>query len=81
MESAVLKRTYERLYRVLLSKIAREASIVANRENRALGLSIQIVENGYVVEKFPDGSKRIIKELVRVKSTIELKKGSMLYLK
>ncbi|QQD13407.1 hypothetical protein [Sphingobacterium sp. UDSM-2020] len=68
MESAVLKRTHERLYRVLLSKIAREASIVANRENRALAVSIQIVENGYVVGKFPDGSKRIIKELVRVKS-------------
>ncbi|MEJ5092306.1 hypothetical protein D3C87_1452280 [compost metagenome] len=81
MRSTILKDMQKLKERQLLSKIAREASIVANRENRALGLPIQIVEDGYVIEKFADGSKRTIKKLEKVKSKVRLKKGSVLCLK
>ena len=81
MESLVLKRTHERLDRILLSKVAREASLVANRENKALELPVQVIEDGHIIEKSADGSKRIIKKLVRVKSKVNLKKGVVLCLK
>ncbi|AIM37616.1 hypothetical protein KO02_13690 [Sphingobacterium sp. ML3W] len=46
----------------LLSKIAREASIVVNRKNSVLDLSILIIEDGYVIQKLADGSKRTFKK-------------------
>lgn len=80
MGLTILKNIQELEERQQLSKVAREASMVANRENRALGLPIQVVENGYVVEKHPDGTKRTIKKLEKVKSKISLKKGTTLCL-
>ncbi|QQD13446.1 hypothetical protein [Sphingobacterium sp. UDSM-2020] len=81
MKPTIIKNMEELENSQLLSKIAREASIGANRENRALGLHIQLVEDGYVIEKFADGSKRTIKKLEKVKSKVSLKKGSVLCLK
>lgn len=61
-----------------MSKVARETSIIANR---ALELPIQVVEDGYVIEKYADGTKRTIKKLERVASKVALRKGSVLWLK
>jgi len=63
-----------------LNQAAKQASEIANKENRALDLSIQVVEDGYVVEKRVDGSRQIIKKIDRIKSNIKLKKGIVLCL-
>lgn len=63
-----------------LNQAAKRASEIANRENRALDLSIQVVEDGYVVEKHVDGTRQIIKKIDRIKSKVKLKKGIVLCL-
>ncbi len=63
-----------------LNQAAKQASEIANKENRALDLSIQVVEDGYVVEKRVDGSRQIIKKIDRIKSKVKLKKGIVLCL-
>ncbi len=63
-----------------LNQAAKQASEIANKENRALDLSIQIIEGGYVVEKRVDGSRQIIKKIDRIKSKVKLKKGIVLCL-
>lgn len=63
-----------------LNQAAKQASEIANKENRALDLSIQVVEDGYVVEKHIDGSRQIIKKIDRIKSKVKLKKGIILCL-
>lgn len=63
-----------------LNQAAKRASEIANKENRALDLSIQVVEDGYVVEKHVDGTRQIIKKIDRIKSKVKLKKGIVLYL-
>ncbi len=63
-----------------LNQAAKRASEIANKENRALDLSIQVVEDGYVVEKHVDGTRQIIKKIDRIKSKVKLKKGIVLCL-
>ncbi|WP_343540034.1 hypothetical protein [Sphingobacterium thalpophilum] len=63
-----------------LNQAAKQASEIANKENRALDLSIQVVENGYVVEKRVDGTRQIIKKIDPIKSKVKLKKGIVLCL-
>ncbi|MEZ0452818.1 hypothetical protein ACR78Z_05450 [Sphingobacterium thalpophilum] len=63
-----------------LNQAAKQASEIANKENRALDLSIQVVEDGYVVEKHVDGTSQIIKKIDRIKSKVKLKKGIVLCL-
>lgn len=63
-----------------LNQAAKRASEIANKENRALDLSIQVVEDGYVVEKHVDGIRQIIKKIDRIKSKVKLKKGIVLCL-
>ncbi|WP_398456104.1 hypothetical protein AB3466_11880 [Sphingobacterium thalpophilum] len=63
-----------------LNQAAKQASEIANKQNRALDLSIQVVENGYVVEKRVDGTRQIIKKIDPIKSKVKLKKGIVLCL-
>jgi len=72
------KRTKERQ---LLSRLAREASEEAYRESLAMGLTVRIAKNGKMMDKFPDGSTKVVKTLERIKSKIPLKKGMVLCLK
>jgi len=44
-----------------LNQAAKQASEIADKENRALDLSVQVVEDGYIVEKHVDGTRQIIK--------------------
>ena len=75
--ASILKSREERKK---LNQAAKRASEIANKENRALDLSIQVVEDGYVVEKHVDGTRQIIKKIDRIKSKVKLKKGIVLCL-
>lgn len=75
--ASILKSREERKK---LTQAAKRASEIANKENRALDLSIQVVEDGYVVEKHVDGTRQIIKKIARIKSKVKLKKGIVLCL-
>ncbi|WP_293943879.1 MULTISPECIES: hypothetical protein [unclassified Sphingobacterium] len=63
-----------------LNQAAKQASEIADKENRALDLSVQVVEDGYIVEKHVDGTRQIIKKIDRIKSKVKLKKGIVLCL-
>jgi hypothetical protein len=63
----------------ILIKSALEGSRTAIRESRALGLTIKLIAGNKLIEKTPDGEKRVLRKFEREPSTgRELKKGMIL---
>ncbi|RYU97735.1 hypothetical protein [Emticicia agri] len=63
----------------ILRKSALEGSRTAIRESIALGLTIKLISGNKLIEKTPDGKKRVLRKLEREPGTdIELKKGMVL---
>lgn len=59
-------------------KILRAAGVSATRkarrENKKLGLSQVVIEDNQIVEIFPDGTKKIVKELELSSVNVSLKR-------
>lgn len=66
---------------LLAIKAAKLASATAVRISRALELSIQFIEKGKLIEVNTQGQKRIVKEIPKVKSKVDLSKGTKIWLK
>lgn len=64
-----------------LISIGKKAVATAVRENTALGLSYLITQHNKVIRKNPDGTSEIITTDKLLKSSLKLKKGSILYVK
>ena len=63
----------------ILIKSALEGSRTAIRESRALGLTMKLIVGNKLIEKTPDGEKRVLRQFKREPSTgKELKKGMIL---
>ena len=65
----------------LLKSSARKASLRAQREAKALGIPIQVIRNGELIIEYPNGEVKKIKSIKKIKSKIEVKKGTVLCLK
>jgi len=66
------------------SIVSRDAAIKAINENKAMGIPVTMLENGWVVRKFKDGTIEKIKKVERKISTDQsysLTKGSILHVK
>lgn len=63
-----------------ISKAAKKASITAGRISKALDLPVQVIVDGKLIERSPDGSFKTIKSIERSPSNIRLKKGEKLWL-
>lgn len=61
-------------------KAARAASLMANREAKALGLVVRLIEKGIIYDKYPDGKKVKIGTITSMPS-IKIEKGTVLQLK
>lgn len=65
--------------RKILLEAAKEASQKAIREAKALGLTITIMRNNELIEKYPNGEEKVIEKITPVKINIKgLKKGVVL---
>lgn len=63
-----------------LRRIGVEAAKQAIRSSKALGLSITYLKDGKVIEEFPDGTTKIIKEIEEVElPDVKLKKGMVFH--
>jgi len=62
-------------------KAAKEASATAVRISKALELPVQFIEKGKLVEVSADGKKTIIKHIKKIKSRLDLSKGTKIWLK
>lgn len=63
----------------VLIKSAALASRTAIRESKALGLTIKLISGDKIIEKDPDGTKRVLRKLEREQSSLKgLKKGMIL---
>ncbi|MCD7899403.1 MAG: hypothetical protein LUH22_05885 [Bacteroides sp.] len=68
--------------RKLLLKSARTATARARKESIALNLPVQVISNGKLIERLPNGEIRVIKKIEKIKSNIpDLKKGMTICLK
>lgn len=66
----------------LLLHAAKKASIKAIRENKAMGLSFLYTKNNQLVRENPDGTIEIVTKNHKIlKSSLKIKKGSILYAK
>jgi|SRR5690606_20427574 len=81
MASTTDKRKESLEERRRLNQAARNASARAYRISKALDLPVQIIKDGQIIEKSADGSVKSIKTIQRVKSKMNLKKGTVLCLK
>lgn len=68
----------DKLQTKLLQAAARIASCNALRHSKALDLEITYIENGSIIIEQPDGHRKIVKKLEKVKSPIALTKGMIL---
>ena len=73
--SRTAQRTKIRKERRLIERAAKKASSTAVRISTALRLSMQIVHDNSVVVQEADGTKKILKKIVPVKSNVYLDKG------
>lgn len=63
----------------ILIKSAALASRTAIRESKALGLTIQLIAGDKIIEKGPDGTKRVLRKIEREPIPLKgLKKGMIL---
>ena len=69
------QRAKMRKERKLIERAAKKASSTAVRISTALQLSMQIVHGNSVVVYEADGTKKILKKIVPVKSNVYLDKG------
>lgn len=69
------QRTKIRKERRLIERAAKRASSTAVRISTALQLSMQMVQGNTVVLQEADGTKKLLKKIVTVKSKIDLDKG------
>ena len=65
----------------ILKLSAQEASLRAQKEAKALGIPIQVIRNGELIIEYPNGEVKKIKSIRKVKSKIEVTKGTVLCLK
>ena len=66
----------------ILKKSAKNASDKAIRASKAMGLTIKIISNNEIIEKFPNGEQRVIRKLDVIPVNGKgLKKGTILYKK
>lgn len=54
-----MKRLKRHLY---VSKAQRRASELSERTNRALNLSYMVVRNGKLIEVYPDGTSKVLRD-------------------
>ncbi len=73
--SKTAQRTKKRKERRLIERAAKKASSTAVRISSALQLSMQIVDGNNVVVHEADGTKKVLKKIVPVKSNVYLDKG------
>lgn len=73
--SKTAQRTKMRKERRLIERAAKKASSTAVRISSALQLSMQIVDGNNVVVHEADGTKKVLKKIVPVKSNVYLDKG------
>lgn len=73
--SKTAQRTKMRNERRLIERAAKKASSTAVRISSALQLSMQIVDGNNVVVHEADGTKKVLKKIVPVKSNVYLDKG------
>ncbi|MGH2622977.1 MAG: hypothetical protein ACRDE7_04855 [Sphingobacterium sp.] len=62
-------------------KAAKEASTTAVRISKALELPVQFIEKGKLVEVNAQGKKTVIKHIEKIKSRLDLTKGTKVWLK
>jgi hypothetical protein len=66
------------------NNVIRDAAFKAINENKAMGIPVTLLENGWVVRKFKDGTIERIKKIERKTSagqSYSLTKGSILHVK
>lgn len=66
------------------NNVTRNAALKAINENKAMGIPVTLLENGWVVRKFKDGTVERIKKIERRTSSgqsYSLTKGSILHVK
>jgi hypothetical protein len=64
--------------------VTRDAALKAINENKAMNIPVTMLENGWVVRKFKDGTIEKIKKIEKKASTAQtysLTKGSILHVK
>lgn len=73
--SKAAQRTKIRKERRLIERAAKKASSTAVRISTALQLSMQIVDGNRVVIREADGTEKVLKKIVPIKSNVYLDKG------
>lgn len=61
-------------------KAAKAASIIANREAKALDLVVRVIQRGIIFDKYPDGRKIRVGQVTPAAFS-KFKKGMVLHLK
>jgi hypothetical protein len=64
-----------------LNRILKRATEKALREAKALDLPVTYLEEGKIIQEFPNGEKKIIRETAKKRIQVGHKKGTILHVK
>ena len=64
-----------------LNRILKRATEKAIREAKALNLPVTYMEEGKIIQEFPNGEKQILRETTKKRIQISHKKGTILHVR